>query len=209
MGRYIGPVCRLCRREGVKLYLKGEKCYSPKCPLVQRKTKPGEPPKKLKPTLSEFGLRFREKQKLRRLYNLSETQLRRFLDIAQRQGGVISDNLLSLLERRLDNVVYRAGFARSRKEARQLVSHKHFKVNGHYVNIPSYLVKQGDKIEFVLDSQVIIDNAKNKAQSSLPQWINVDIDRRVIEITRIPQGQDLILDTDINIPYIIEYYSKF
>ncbi len=208
MGRYIGPVCRLCRREGVKLFLKGEKCYTPKCPLVLRKKKPGEPPKKLKPTLSEFGLRFREKQKLRRLYNISERQLRRFLDIAQRKGGVISDNLLSLLERRLDNVVYRAGFGRSRREARQLVSHKHFKVNGHYVNIPSYLVKQGDKIEFVLDNQEILENVKKKLQS-LPQWINVDVNSKTIEIVRLPEGTDLVLDTNINMPYIIEYYSKF
>lgn len=208
MGRYIGPVCRLCRREGVKLFLKGEKCYTPKCPLTLRKKKPGEPPKKLKPTLSEFGLRFREKQKLRRLYNISERQLRRFLDIAQRKGGVISDNLLSLLERRLDNVVYRAGFGRSRREARQLVSHKHFKVNGHYVNIPSYLVKQGDKIEFVLDNQEILENVKKKLQS-LPQWINVDINSKTIEIVRLPEGTDLVLDTNINMPYIIEYYSKF
>lgn len=208
MGRYIGPVCRLCRREGVKLFLKGEKCYTPKCPLTLRKKKPGEPPKKLKPTLSEFGLRFREKQKLRRLYNISERQLRRFLDIAQRKGGVISDNLLSLLERRLDNVVYRAGFGRSRREARQLVSHKHFKVNGHYVNIPSYLVKQGDKIEFVLDNQEILENVKKKLQS-LPQWINVDVNSKTIEIVRLPEGTDLVLDTNINMPYIIEYYSKF
>ncbi|MEN2998410.1 MAG: 30S ribosomal protein S4 [Brevinematia bacterium] len=208
MGRYLGPVCRLCRREGVKLYLKGEKCHSPKCSLTSRKKKPGEPPKKLKPSLSEFGLRFREKQKLRRLYNISERQLRRFLDIAQKKGGVISDNLLSLLERRLDNVVYRAGFSRSRREARLLVSHKHFKVNNRYVNIPSYLVKPGDKIEFVLDNDEIIKNAKNKNQSTA-QWFSVNIDKKTIEILRIPEGQDLILDTNINMPYIIEYYSKF
>ena len=209
MGRYVGPVCRLCRREGVKLYLKGEKCYSPKCPLASRKKKPGELPKKLKPTLSEFGLRFREKQKLRRLYNVSERQLRKFLDIAQKKGGVISDNLISLLERRLDNVVYRAGFARSRREARQLVSHKHFKVNGHYVNIPSYLVKVGDKIEFVLDNEDLLENAKKILQNSTRQWFTVDLNNRTIEIVRIPEGQDLVLDTVINMPYIIEYYSKF
>ncbi|MFN4245334.1 MAG: 30S ribosomal protein S4 [Brevinematia bacterium] len=209
MGRYIGPVCRLCRREGVKLYLKGEKCYSPKCPLVLRRKKPGELPKKLKPTLSEFGLRFREKQKLRRLYNISERQLRRFLDISQRKGGVISDNLISLLERRLDNVVYRAGFARSRREARQLVSHKHFKLNGRYVNIPSYLVKPGDRIEFVLDNLDILENAKKVFQNQTRQWFVVDIDKKAIDIVRLPEGQDLILDTNINMPYIIEYYSKF
>ncbi|MCX8029577.1 MAG: 30S ribosomal protein S4 [Brevinematales bacterium] len=205
---YKGPVCRLCRREGVKLFLKGEKCHTPKCPLVSRKKKPGEPPKKLKPTLSEFGLRFREKQKLRRLYNMSERQLRRFLDIAQRRGGVISDNLLSLLESRLDNVVYRVGFARSRREARQLVSHKHFKVNGHYVNIPSYVVKPGDKIEFVLDDEELIKNAKEKSQN-IPKWLSLDLDKRQVEVLKSPEGQDLTLDTNINLSYIIEYYSKF
>ncbi|MGC8767243.1 MAG: 30S ribosomal protein S4 [Brevinematia bacterium] len=209
MGRYIGPVCRLCRREGVKLYLKGEKCYTAKCPLVVRKQKPGELPKKLRPTLSEFGIRFREKQKLRRLYNVSENQLRRFLDVAQKIGGVIGDNLLSLLERRLDNVIYRAGFARSRREARLLVSHKHFKVNGHYVNIPSYVVKEGYKIEFVSDNQDLIENAKQKLNSKPVQWLSVDPDKKTIEILRLPSGEDLILDTNINMFYVIEYYSKF
>lgn len=209
MGRYLGPVCRLCRREGVKLYLKGEKCRSPKCALVLRKKKPGEPPKKLKPSLSEFGLRFREKQKLRRLYNISERQLRRFLDIAQRKGGVIGDNLLSLLERRLDNVVYRAGFARSRREARQLVSHKHFKVNGRYVNVPSYVVNVGDTIEFVLDNPELVKNAIEKNQSPVTHWFTVDVNRKIIKIDRLPEGADLVLDTNISIPYVIEYYSKF
>lgn len=209
MGRYIGPVCRLCRREGVKLFLKGEKCHTPKCPLTLRKKKPGEPPKKIKPTLTEFGLRFREKQKLKRLYNISERQLRRFLDIAQRKGGVIGDNLVSLLERRLDNVVYRAGFARSRREARQLVSHKHFKVNGRYVNIPSYLVKPGDVIDFTLDREELIENAKKKSQIYIPQWLKLDIEKRRIEVLTLPQGQDLSLDANINLSYVVEYYSKF
>jgi|YelNatPaOPRAMG01_1025707.scaffolds.fasta_scaffold117483_2 small subunit ribosomal protein S4 len=207
MGKYLGPVCRLCRREGIKLYLKGEKCYTPKCPLVSRKRQPGELPKKIKNSLSEYGLRFREKQKLRRLYSLSERQLRRFLEIARKEGGVIGDNLVSLLERRLDNVVYRAGFARSRREGRILVSHKHFKVNGHYVDIPSYLVKQGDKIEFVLDNQGILENAKSK-YSGLPQWLNVDLGTKTIEVVRVPQGEDLKLDIPISMLYIIEYYSR-
>jgi len=207
MGKYLGPVCRLCRREGVKLYLKGEKCYSPKCPLVLRKRPPGELPKKIKSSLSEYGLRFREKQKLRRLYFVSERQLRRFLEIARSEGGVIGDNLISLLERRLDNVVYRAGFARSRREARMLVSHKHLKFNGHYVNIPSYLVEEGDKIEFVLDNQELLENAKAK-KDKVPQWLKVDTDAKTIEVLRLPKGEDLKLDIPINMLYIIEYYSR-
>ena len=207
MGKYLGTVCRLCRREGVKLYLKGEKCYSPKCPLVLRKRPPGELPKKIKSSLSEYGLRFREKQKLKRLYFVSEIQLRRFLEIARSEGGVIGDNLISLLERRLDNVVYRAGFARSRREARMLVSHKHLKVNGRYVNIPSYLVEEGDKIEFVLDNQELLENAKAK-KDKVPQWLKVDTDAKTIEVLRLPKGEDLKLDIPINMLYIIEYYSR-
>jgi len=207
MGKHLGPVCRLCRREGVKLYLKGEKCYSPKCALVLRKRPPGELPKKIKSSLSEYGLRFREKQKLRRLYFVSERQLRRFLEIARSEGGVIGDNLISLLERRLDNVMYRAGFARSRREARMIVSHKHLKVNGHYVNIPSYFVEEGDKIEFVLDNQELLENAKAK-KDKVPQWLKVDTDAKTIEVLRLPKGEDLKLDIPINMLYIIEYYSR-
>ncbi len=207
MGKYIGPVCRLCRREGLKLYLKGEKCYTDKCPISQGRKKPGEMPKKIKTSLSEYGIRFREKQKLRRIYNISERQIRRFLSLAREEGGVVGDNLISLLERRLDNVIYRAGYARSRREARILVAHKHLKINGHYVNIPSYIVQPGEKIEVVIKSE-IFDKLAKEVASKVPQWMKVDQEKRVIEILRKPEGADLVTDVPLNMLYIIEYYSR-
>src|SRR3989339_735085 len=140
MARYIGPVCRLCRREGVKLFLKGERCYTEKCAIEKRNYPPGVHVETRGKTL-EYGIRLREKQKLRKIYGLGEKQFKRFFSIAENKPGIAGTNFLVLLEKRLDNMVYRLGFATSRKEARQVVSHNHIAVNGKKVNIPSYLVK--------------------------------------------------------------------
>lgn len=145
MARYVDPVCRLCRREGVKLYLKGARCDTPKCALDRRKSAPGMHGAK-RAKLSEYGVRLREKQKLKRFYGLLEAQFRRTFQIATRSPANTGESLLSLLERRLDNIVHRLGFAPSRRAARQLVGHGHISVNGHYVNIPSYICKAGDVI---------------------------------------------------------------
>lgn len=150
MARYTGPVCRLCRREGMKLYLKGARCDSPKCPIVQRQPAknfpPGQHGQRRTRRPSEFGLQLREKQKVRRFYGIMEGQFRKHFREAERRGGVTGDNLLQILESRLDNVVYRMGFADSRKQARQLVRHGHFIVNGRKTNIPSFLVKATDQV---------------------------------------------------------------
>ena len=145
MARYTGSVCRLCRREGIKLYLKGERCYSDKCAITRRQYAPGQHGRNRR-KLSEYGLQLREKQKARRLYGVLERQFERYFEMAERMRGVTGENLLVLLERRLDNVVYRMGFAGSRAQARQLVSHGHITVNGKRVNIPSYLVEVGETI---------------------------------------------------------------
>src|SRR5262245_44209464 len=153
MARYTGPVCRLCRREGMKLYLKGARCDGPKCPIVPlqparaRNFPPGQHGQRRTRRPSEYGLQLREKQKVRRFYGVLETQFRKLFEEAERRGGVTGDNLLQILESRLDNVVYRMGFADSRKQARQLVRHGHFHVNGRKTNIPSFLVRPGDEIK--------------------------------------------------------------
>ena len=145
MARYTGPVCRLCRREGIKLYLKGDRCYSEKCAVDKRNYPPGQKAQGRK-KVTEYGLQLREKQRARRIYGVLERQFSRYFDIAERQQGITGENLLRLLERRLDNVVYRLGFAQSRAQARQLVRHGHFTVNDKKVNIPSFLVRSGDEI---------------------------------------------------------------
>src|SRR5699024_4938182 len=146
MARYTGPVCRLCRREGQKLYLKGDKCYSDKCPVSKRNYAPGQHGRSRK-KVTEYGLQLREKQKVRRFYGIGESQMRKYFNMADRMQGITGENLLHLLESRLDNVVYRMGFGSSRAEARQLVTHGHFTLNGKNVNIPSMIVTAGDVIE--------------------------------------------------------------
>ena len=147
MARYIGPVCRLCRREGMKLFLKGERCYTEKCAIEKRNFAPGQHGKSRKQKLAGYGVQLREKQKVKRIYGVLEDQFRRYFEQAERTRGITGETLLQLLERRLDNVVYRSGFAKSRDMARQLVKHGHFIVNGHKVDIPSYLVAESDIIE--------------------------------------------------------------
>lgn len=211
MARYTGPVCRLCRREGVKLFLKGERCFTTHCPLDGRKVRanpPGERGKgRLKPT--EYALQLREKQKTRRIYGVLERQFRRYFEMASRARGVTGEALLQLLERRLDNVVYRTGLAASRSEARQMVRHGHFTVNGRRVNIPSYLVREGDVVAVHPRSRdrVRFQEMQERARSRTPvAWLEVDPDRMEARVLRYPRREEI--DTPVQEHLIVELYSK-
>ena len=207
MARYTGPVCRLCRREGTKLFLKGERCMTGKCALDRRSTVPGQHGAANK-KVREYGMHLREKQKTRRYYGLLETQFRNLYAEAERKPGMTGENLLVLLERRLDNVVYRMGMAESRKEARQLVLHAHFTLNGKKVNVPSISVKVGDVIAVKAASR---DNAKIKSlleglSSKLsPKWLEIDRDNAVAKVIALPAREDI--DFDFNEQLIVEFYS--
>ena len=208
MARYTGPVCRLCRREGRKLYLKGERCTSGKCALDRRNTAPGQHGAATK-KLKEYGKQTREKQTARRYYGVLEKQFKNYYDEAARQQGMTGENLLKLLERRYDNVVYRMGLASSRKEARQLVLHGHFTINGKKANIPSILVRSGDVI-------AVADNFKKSAKckelvealetKTSPKWIEVDKTALVAKIVALPEREDV--DFDFEEQLIVELYSK-
>lgn len=206
--RYTGPVCRLCRREGLKLFLKGVKCYSDKCPFDKRSYPPGQHGKK-RTKLSEYGLRLREKQKCKRIYCVSEAQFVKYFEMATRMKGLTGENLIKLLERRLDNVVYRMGFAVSRRDARQLVSHGHVTVNGKVVDIPSYLVKPGDVIEIKASSKNLdrVEYAIQNSQSRvLPAWLEVDFEARRGVFKYIPERSEIQIP--VNETLIVELYSK-
>lgn len=207
MGRYIGPNCKLCRRENQKLFLKAEKCFSQKCPIEKgRKFAPGQHGKKpIK--LSEYGRRLREKQKLKRMAQLTEEQLKRYFELAKKQKGLVGENLLKLIETRLDNVVYKLGWALSRKSARQLVSHKHILVNDKPVNIPSYQVKIGDKIKLVdeLKENIYVEKSQERT-SFIPKWIKYDPENYTAEILSMPTREDISFP--INELLIVEFYSK-
>ncbi|TDT50406.1 30S ribosomal protein S4 [Fonticella tunisiensis] len=206
MARYTGPVCRLCRREGVKLYLKGEKCFTDKCPVAKRAYAPGQHGQNRK-KLTNYGMQLREKQKAKRIYGILETQFRRYYEEAERQKGIAGENLLRLLEMRLDNVVYRLGFANSRPEARQLVRHGHFTVNGKKVNIPSYEVKVNDVIAVAEKSR---QSEKFKAlaevATTVPKWLTVDKDKMEGQVIALPQREDI--DIPVNETLIVELYSR-
>lgn len=206
MARYTGPVCKQCRREGVKLYLKGDKCFSDKCPVARRAYAPGQHGQSRK-KLTNYGVQLREKQRAKRIYGLLETQFRLTYDEADRQKGITGENLLRLLETRLDNVAYRLGFANSRPEARQLVRHGHFTVNGKKVNIPSYQVKVGDRI-VVKDKSRQSDKFKALADvaTNVPKWLTVDKDKMEGEVIALPQREDV--DIPVNETLIVELYSK-
>jgi small subunit ribosomal protein S4 len=206
MARYSGPVCKLCRREGVKLYLKGDKCYSDKCPVARRAYAPGQHGKNRK-KLTNYGVQLREKQKARRIYGILEGQFRGYYKKAERQKGITGENLLRLLETRLDNVVFRLGFAFSRPEARQLVRHGHFTVNGKKVNIPSYQVKVGDVIA-VKEKSRQSEKFKALAQvaTTTPKWLTVDKDNMEGKVIALPQREDI--DIPVNETLIVELYSK-
>ncbi len=209
MARYTGPVCRLCRREDAQLYLKGDRCFSDKCAYTRRPYPPGQHGQARKRRPSYFGQQLREKQKVKRMYGLLEKQFRGYYYKATRMKGVTGENLLSLLERRLDNVVKRSGFAASHAEARQLVRHGHFLVNGRRVDIPSYLVREGDVIEVREKSrkiQKIVDALAQLERTPLPAWLEIDKDKFTSKVTALPTRSDIAQDVDEQL--IVELYSK-
>ena len=210
MARYTGPVCRLCRREGIKLYLKGDKCYSDKCAFGRRSFAPGQHGQgQLRKKVSEYGLQLREKQKTRRIYGILETQFRNYFEKAERQKGVTGENLLVLLERRLDNVVFRLGLADSRNQARQLVRHGHFSVNGHKVNIPSYLIKINDVIavrEGSKESPLIKEIGERLSHKQPPAWLELAAPDMTGKIARYPAREEI--DIPIQEHLIVELYSR-
>ncbi len=206
MARYTGPSCRLCRREGEKLYLKGDRCYSDKCAMNKRATAPGQHGTGRK-KLSNYGVQLREKQKVKRYYGLLENQFRNIYDTAEKLEGITGENFLRLLELRLDNVVYRMGLASSRKEARQLVTHGHFTLNGRKADIPSMTLKVGDVIavrEKSLSSQKFKDMMEKSVTS--PNWIESDIEKLEGKIIAKPSREDIDLPVEEHL--IIELYSR-
>lgn len=208
MARYRGAVCRLCRREGDKLFLKGERCYTGKCAMERRPFAPGQHGRR-RTKVSEYGSQLREKQKAKRIYGVLETQFYNYYTEAERRKGIAGDNLLIILETRLDNVVYRAGLGRSRTEARQVVRHNHVLVNGKKVNIPSYLVKAGDVVtlkEKSLNLQRFKDIVETTGSRIAPEWMEADLENRTITVKAIPT-RDLI-EIPVNETLIVELYSK-
>ena len=208
MARYTGAVCRLCRREGLKLFLKGERCYTDKCAIERRNYPPGEHGQ-ARPKFSEYSVQLREKQKLRRMYGVLEGQFRRYFAMADRAKGVTGETLLQLLERRLDNIVYRIGFATSRAEARQLVRHGHFRVNGRKVNVPSYLVRAGDTVTVRDRSQKVarIQESLELAQRrGVPDWLEITPESFAGRVKALPARSDLTMP--INEKLVVELYSK-
>ena len=211
MARYTGPVCRLCRREGARLYLKGERCGTSKCAVEKRSSAPGERsqgrPRRRR--VSDYGLRLREKQKLRRTYGVYERQFRQYFAGAARRTGVTATLLLQTLERRLDNVVYRLGFASSRAQARQLVSHGHLAVDDQRVNIPSYLVRVGQTISVLEGSRSaapIIAAVQGAGGRRLPPWLQIEGDSMRGKVKSLPERTDI--DTQVQEELVVEYYSR-
>ena len=208
MARYTGAACRQCRREGLKLFLKGERCYTDKCAIERRNYPPGEHGQG-RQKFSEYSVQLREKQKLRRIYGVLEGQFRRYFQMADRAKDVTGEALLQFLERRLDNIVYRLGFASSRSEARQLVRHGHFRVNDHKVNIPSFLVKQGDVVSVREKSRQVtrIQEAMELAQRrGVPDWLEVTLEAFSGKVKAFPTRTDLTLP--VNEKLVVELYSK-
>lgn len=209
MARYIGPVCRLCRREDMKLFLKGERCYTDKCGYERRAYPPGQHGQARRRRRSDYGEQLREKQKVKRMYGVAEKQFRGYYFKASRMKGVTGDNLIQLLERRLDNVVYRMGFVSDHAEGRQLVRHGHFTVNGKKVNIPSYLVKEGDVIAVRERSQKvtrIIEALGVVERRGVPAWIDLEADAFKATVKALPARDDVTMP--IREHLIIELYSK-
>lgn len=208
MARYREAVCRLCRREGVKLFLKGERCYTDKCALERRPYSPGQHGQtRMKKT--EYGLLLREKQKLRRIYGILEKQFRLYFEKAERQKGVTGEKLLILLERRLDNVVYKMGFAHSRRQARQLVRHGHILINNKKVNIPSYLIEVGDVIKLKEKSQEIPfvkEALESIASRGIPSWLEVDKEKFEGRVKALPTREEIAIPVQEQL--IVEFYSK-
>ena len=208
MARYTGAVCRLCRREGQKLFLKGERCYSDKCSVGIRAYAPGQHGQGRKKS-SEYGLQLRAKQTARRFYGVQENQFHHYFEIAERKQGITGDNLLRILESRLDNIVYRVGFASSRAEARQLVGHGHFEVNGKRVDIASYLLKAGDVVS-ICEKARGLDKIKGVVEANsarpTPQWIDLDREALSAKIINLPNRDQI--DAPVEEQLIVEFYSK-
>jgi small subunit ribosomal protein S4 len=208
LARYTKSVCRLCRRENLKLFLKGERCYTEKCAIDRRNYPPGQHGQNRR-KFSDYGAQLREKQKVKRIYGILENQFRNIFKEADRQKGITGETLLALLERRLDNIVYRLGFANSRDEARQLVRHNHFLVNQSKVNIPSYLVKPGDVIELREKSKKVVrvlEALEGVARRGVPQWLELDKDQMKGSMKGLPAREDITLP--IQEKLIVELYSK-
>lgn len=209
MARYTAAVCRLCRREGMKLFLKGTKCNTEKCALNRRSFPPGQHGKN-RIKLSNYGLQLREKQKVKRMYGVLEKQFRKYFELASKTKGVTGKVLLQLLERRIDNVIYRLGFAMSRAEARQMVRHNHVYVNTKRVNIPSYLVAQNDSIELRCPRAKALqkpkDNLEMGKDRSVPEWLSLDKGQLRGRIMRLPEKEDIL--QPIQEQLIVELYSK-
>jgi len=208
MARYTGPVCRLCRREGVKLFLKGDRCYSEKCAFEKRAYAPGQHGQR-RSKQSEYGIQLREKQKARRIYGIGEGQFRKYFKEADRRKGVTGENLIVQLEQRFDNIVFRAGFADSRSQARQFVRHNHFRVNGKKANIPSMLLKVGDVIQLKEGSKksVVIKTIVDKlGQKNLPEWLNLDAENLAVKIVALPTRENV--DIPVSEQLIVELYSR-
>lgn len=209
MSRYTGAVCRLCRTEGTKLFLKGDRCYTEKCAINKRNYKPGQHGQSRRIKVSEYGLRLREKQKLRRFYGVNESQFRRFYAAASRMAGQTGHNFLRLLETRLDNVVYRFGIGVSRPQARQFVRHGHVTVNGRKVDIPSYLVKAGDVIaigEGSRDKTILKENIEVAASRTIPEWLQFDAEKQEGRILALPNREQI--EVPVKEQLVVEFYAR-
>ncbi|HCY74663.1 MAG: 30S ribosomal protein S4 [Ignavibacterium sp.] len=208
MARYTDSVCKLCRRERQKLFLKGQKCFTEKCPIEERNYPPGQHGLSRRAKVSEYGVQLREKQKIKRSYGLLETQFRNYFEKANKQKGRTGENLIKLLERRLDNVVYRLGFASSRKQARQLIRHRHIIVNNILVDIPAYLLKAGDVIQVKEKSKKLdaIHNSLKRVKDSTYAWLTVDKATLSGTFVQIPERADVPLNA--NEQLVVELYSK-
>ncbi|MFN3648636.1 MAG: 30S ribosomal protein S4 [Armatimonadota bacterium] len=208
MAVYSGPVCRLCRRDGVKLFLKGERCYTSKCAIERRKYAPGQHGQRNR-KLADYGVQLREKQKMKRIYRVLERQFRSYYKEAVRRKGVTGEIVLQLLELRLDNVVYRLGLGLSRRQARQIVNHGHFLVNGKKVNIPSYQLRPGDTVAVAEGSRqagAIVEALAATGGRRVPQWLTLDTGTMTGQVTAVPTREQI--DTQVNEALIVEFYSR-
>ncbi len=208
MARYTDSVCKLCRRERQKLFLKGQKCFTEKCPIETKNYPPGEHGLNRRAKVSEYGIQLREKQKIKRIYGLLETQFRNYFDKANKQKGITGENLVKLLESRFDNVIYRLGFGASRKQARQLIRHRHFMINDRLVDIPSYLLSPGDVVKLRDKSKKLdtIHSSLKRVKDSTYSWLSVDKANLLGTFVQVPEREDIPLNA--NEQLVVELYSK-
>jgi len=208
MARYTDSVCKLCRRERQKLFLKGQKCFTEKCPIETKNYPPGQHGLNRRSKVSEYGIQLREKQKIKRIYGLLETQFRNYFDKANKQKGITGENLVKLLESRFDNVIYRLGFAASRKQARQLIRHRHFMINDRLVDIPSYTLSAGDILKLRDKSKKLdtIHNSLKRVKDSTYSWLTVDKANLLGTFVQVPEREEIPLNA--NEQLVVELYSK-